>query len=101
MSQEPKLLHRLPRKSFMSDWDFLHDMHDAGYSADAIADAAGSGAAPWEWEHIALKERLESETSKELEQEQTRMALDSLERLRQTNGITRAQYLECKAVILK
>lgn len=85
----------------MSDWDFLHDMHDAGYSADAIADAAGSGAAPWEWEHISRQEAQESEIPKELEQKQTRMALDSLERLRQTNGITRAQYLECKAAILK
>lgn len=29
----------------MSDWDFLHEMHERGYSADEIADAAGSGAA--------------------------------------------------------
>lgn len=36
----------------MSDWDFLHEMHDRGYSADEIADAAGAGVAPWEWEHI-------------------------------------------------
>ena len=27
----------------MSDWDFLHEMHDRGYSAEEIADAAGSG----------------------------------------------------------
>lgn len=36
----------------MSDWEFLHEMHDLGYSAEEIADAAGSGAAPWEWEYI-------------------------------------------------
>ena len=36
----------------MSDWDFLHDMHDRGYSADEIADAAGCGYAPWEAEFI-------------------------------------------------
>lgn len=36
----------------MSDWDFLHEMHDRGYSAQEIADAAGSGAAPWEWDYI-------------------------------------------------
>ena len=36
----------------MSDWDFLYEMHDRGYSADEIADAAGTGVAPWEWEHI-------------------------------------------------
>lgn len=31
----------------MSDWDFLHEMHDRGYSADVIADAAACGYAPW------------------------------------------------------
>jgi len=36
----------------MSDWDFLHEMNERGYSAQEIADAAGSGAAPWEWEYI-------------------------------------------------
>lgn len=37
----------------MSDWDFLHEMNERGYSAEEIADAAGSGAAPWEWEYIS------------------------------------------------
>jgi hypothetical protein len=37
----------------MGDWDFLYEMHDQGYSAQDIADAAGSGAAPWEWEYIS------------------------------------------------
>lgn len=32
----------------MSDWDFLHEMHDRGYTADDIALAAGVGYAPWE-----------------------------------------------------
>lgn len=36
----------------MSDWDFLHEMHNRGYNTDEIADAAGTGVAPWEWEHI-------------------------------------------------
>jgi len=36
----------------MSDWDFLYEMNERGYSAQEIADAAGSGAAPWEWEYI-------------------------------------------------
>lgn len=36
----------------MSDWDFLHEMNERGYNAQEIADAAGSGAAPWEWEYI-------------------------------------------------
>jgi hypothetical protein len=36
----------------MSDWDFLYEMNERGYSAEEIADAAASGAAPWEWEYI-------------------------------------------------
>lgn len=36
----------------MSDWDFLYEMNERGYSAEEIADAAGSGAAPWEWDYI-------------------------------------------------
>lgn len=36
----------------MSDWEFLHEMEERGYSAEEIADAAASGAAPWEWESI-------------------------------------------------
>lgn len=37
----------------MSDWDFLHEMHDRGYSADDIALAAGVGYAPWEEVYIS------------------------------------------------
>ena len=33
----------------MSDWEFLHEMKERGYSAEEVADAAASGAAPWEW----------------------------------------------------
>ena len=36
----------------MSDWDFLYEMNERGYSPQEIAHAAGSGAAPWEWEYI-------------------------------------------------
>lgn len=36
----------------MSDWDFLHEMHDRGYSSDDIADAAACGYAPWEANYI-------------------------------------------------
>ena len=39
----------------MSDWDFLYEMHERGYSPEEIADAAGSGAAPWEWEDISIE----------------------------------------------
>lgn len=37
----------------MSDWDFLYEMNERGYSPEEIADAAGTGAAPWEWEEIS------------------------------------------------
>lgn len=36
----------------MSDWEFLHEMHERGYSAQEIVDAAGAGAAPCEWDYI-------------------------------------------------
>lgn len=40
----------------MSDWDFLHDMHNASYSPEQIADAAACGYNPWEWELIDEQE---------------------------------------------
>lgn len=40
----------------MSDWDFLHDMHYDGYSAEQIADAAACGYNPWEWQPLHEKE---------------------------------------------
>ncbi len=40
----------------MSDWDFLHDMHNGGYSPEQIADAAACGYNPWEWQQIHEKE---------------------------------------------
>ena len=38
----------------MSDWDFLYEMNERGYSPDEIADASGSE--PWEWAHIEKQE---------------------------------------------
>lgn len=38
----------------MSDWDFLHDMHNDGYSPDQIADAAACGYNPDEIDLAAL-----------------------------------------------
>jgi len=38
----------------MSDWDFLHDMHDQGYSPDQIADAAACGYNPDEFSVAAF-----------------------------------------------
>lgn len=40
----------------MSDWDFLHDMHNDGYSPEQIADAAACGYNPWEWQLVEEKE---------------------------------------------
>ena len=48
----------------MSDWDFLHDMSDEGYSSEQIADAAACGYNPWEWQSISEKE-LSSESTKD------------------------------------
>jgi hypothetical protein len=44
----------------MSDWDFLHEMHERGYSADDMALAAGVGYAPWEEIYIT-REWIEGE----------------------------------------
>jgi hypothetical protein len=43
----------------MSDWEFLHEMSERGYSPEEIADAAGCGVPPWEWEYIS-KEWIDS-----------------------------------------
>lgn len=40
----------------MSDWDFLHDMHSQGYSAEQIADAAACGYNPWEWSPVEFED---------------------------------------------
>lgn len=37
----------------MSDWDFLHEMHEQGYSPEDIGLAAGVGYAPWEEAYIS------------------------------------------------
>ncbi|MBZ0070849.1 MAG: hypothetical protein K8I04_03860 [Gammaproteobacteria bacterium] len=37
----------------MSDWDFLYEMNELGNDPEEMADAASSGAAPWEWEYIS------------------------------------------------
>jgi hypothetical protein len=44
----------------MGDWDFLYEMRERGCSPEEIAEAAGSGAAPWEWDYIS-REWLDSQ----------------------------------------
>jgi hypothetical protein len=49
----------------MSDWDFLHEMHDRGCSAEEIAGAAAVGYAPWEEAYISrqwVDEELEGQS---------------------------------------
>lgn len=49
------LLWGIRQGKHMSDWDFLHDMHNEGYSPEEIADAAACGYNPWgpvRWDHI-------------------------------------------------
>lgn len=44
----------------MSDWDFLHEMRDQGYSAEEIASAAAVGYAPFEEPYLS-REWIEAE----------------------------------------
>ena len=50
----------------MGDWDFLYEMNERGYSPEEIADAAGSGIAPWEWKCIS-REWIDSQLEDEPE----------------------------------
>ena len=50
----------------MGDWDFLYEMNERGYSPEEIADAAGSGIAPWEWKYIS-REWIDSQLEDEQE----------------------------------
>lgn len=50
----------------MSDWDFLYEMNQRGYSAEEIADAAGSGLAPWE-DSFLSREWIDSQLKNESE----------------------------------
>jgi hypothetical protein len=52
----------------MSDWDFLYEMNERGFSPQEIADAASSGAAPWEWECIS-REWLDDQFEEQSENE--------------------------------
>ena len=94
----------------MSDWDFLHDMHDKGYSADEIAGAAAVGYAPWQAKYIDFrvehpKRTVEKKSAAHVPQvkteDQTAKALQAMEMLRQAGILTRPQFLACKAVILR
>lgn len=44
----------------MSDWDFLHDMRNEGYSSEQIADAAACGYNPYDWQPIDEKDYFEN-----------------------------------------
>jgi hypothetical protein len=52
----------------MSDWDFLYEMHERGYSPQEVADAAGSGVAPWDREYIS-REWIDSQLEDEPEED--------------------------------
>ena len=71
----------------MSDWDFLHEMRESGYSSEEILDAAGSGAAPWEWDYIAKQE--------------TNAEWENLKSQRNSGSISRAEFLKRKAEIFR
>lgn len=67
----------------MSDWDFLHDMHDRGYSARDIADAAAVGYAPWEEAHLS-REWIEANLDDESTDDAS--SLDPKEQFRSRDG---------------
>lgn len=67
----------------MGDWDFLYEMRERGYSAQDIADAAGCGVAPWEWEYLD-SEWLDSELDEAPEDKD--FALDSGEPFHSRDG---------------
>lgn len=71
----------------MSDWDFLHEMRDRGYSQEEINDAMASGAAPWEWEWIA-KQEIKAEW-------------EELKSLRDKGEISREEFKKRKAELFK
>ena len=48
----------------MSDWDFLYDMHDQGFSPEDIREAAAVGYAPWERAYLS-REWIDSELKDE------------------------------------
>lgn len=71
----------------MSDWEFLYEMNERGYSPDEIADAAGSGAAPWEWAYI--------------EKQEMKTKWEQLKALRDTGQISREEFKIRKAQIFE
>lgn len=83
----------------MSDWDFLHDMHNEGYSADEIADAAAVGYAPSQAKYIDFGDqpkRLSSDKQAPKQSapaadhaSQTAKAIQAMEMLRQAGILTR------------
>jgi len=70
----------------MSDWDFLHEMKDEGYSSEDIANAAASGASPQDWEYIAKQE--------------AKVLLEDLNKLRDSGEISHDEFKKRKSELL-
>ena len=91
----------------MSDWDFLHDMHNEGYSAEDISDAAAIGYAPWQAEYINFgdqrtpEKKLATPPTPIAPATQVEKAMQAMQALRQAGILTRPQFLACKAAIIK
>lgn len=71
----------------MSDWDFLHEMQDEGYSPEEIAEAAASGASPREWAYI--------------EKQELKAEWEQLKVLRDTGQISSEEFKKRKAEIFQ
>ena len=85
-------------------------MHNQGYSADEIADAAAVGYAPWQAKYIHFgdqptkpfaEKKVAIQPSKAAPAAHTAKAIQAMEMLRQAGILTRPQFLACKAAILK
>lgn len=71
----------------MSDWDFLYEMKDRGYSENDIQEAMSSGAAPWEWDYIK-KQEIKAEW-------------ENLKSLRNTGTISREEFKKRKSEMFR
>jgi hypothetical protein len=65
----------------VSDWDFLHDMHNCGYSAEDIADAAACGYAPHEAKYLD-REWVEAQLEGEPEEDAASEGVDEINNYR-------------------
>lgn len=75
----------------MSDWDFLHEMRDDGYSPEQIAEAAACGYNPWEWEPVSEEELHAGRSQPD---PKLTLILDSLVEIARSYRVLTGRYLQ-------